>query len=291
MFIPEEDGEKNRDCERITREDIPCRLPSGQLRGRVGDLRINRAINDRLRSQHPNRCPQTVCHHHKNALRAAANLRICFPIDKQRAGNVEEIECNAVHDHRKDKHPHAVAGIAGPKQTEAKHPREHGHQHHPFDAETVQAERYQQDKTCFGHLRDRDQDIGVLYAESLFIEGDFGEGCNERIGVAVRDLQRYTEQHGENKEDGHLLFFEEAESTQAERTDERVRVGFTVDRATRKRERVGREQKSQYTGNGELLRSGLKSDQINQNHGADEPDRAEYANRREHFHRIQPGFV
>ena len=61
-------------------------------------------------------------------------------------------------------------------------PIQHGNQHHLLDAEAFQEERYQQDAECFGYLRQRNQDVGMLHSESAGIFGNTAETAD--VGIA-----------------------------------------------------------------------------------------------------------
>ena len=80
--------------------------------------------------------------------------------------------------------------------------------HHLLDAEAFQEERYQQDAECFGYLRQRNQDVGMLHSESAGIFGNTAETADVGVGKSVGNLQGNAQQHGENEENSHFLLLE-----------------------------------------------------------------------------------
>ena len=106
-------------------------------------------IDDGLCTQCTDGGTNTVCHQHEQTLRRGTDGRVGGFIHKQRTGDVEEVEGNAIDNHGKYEHPHAAARITQSEQTETKHPCEHGNEHHLLDAVALHEERNEQDAAGF----------------------------------------------------------------------------------------------------------------------------------------------
>ena len=64
----------------------------------------------------------------------------------------------------------------------------------------------------------------MSHGKRVGILGDAGKARDEGVGIAIGNLQRHTQQHGEDEEDGHLLLLEQGEGTQAEGINHRARL-------------------------------------------------------------------
>ena len=285
MFVPEKDGEQDGDHEGVTREDVPRGGPARNLGDGVG-IAVNETVNHELRSKRTDSGTEAVGHHHEHTLRTGTNLGTRLLIHKERATDVEEIERHAIDNHREDEKPHAVARVADSEKAETEHPCEHRHQHHILDTETAQAERNQQDTECFGNLRQRNQDVGVLHGKRVSILLHAGKGGYKGVGVTIGDLQRHTQQHRENEEDTHLLVLEKGECPQTERINKRLFLHILVDGAVGKRQGVKTENDTPCRTDKELAVIMLKTEQIDNPHGADETDGTKYTDGRESLHRV-----
>ena len=78
---------------------------------------------------------EAIGHHEEQALCAGPDIGVSLHFSVQRAGYVEEIECHAINNHRKDEHPQSVTGIAQAKQPEAEYPCKHADEHDFLDSE------------------------------------------------------------------------------------------------------------------------------------------------------------
>ena len=145
-------------------------------------------VHDLLRHHGSDSSTKTIGHHHEQTLCTRTDGHIGFLIDKQGARNVEEIERNAINQHRKDEHPYAIARITPSEQGKTKHPAIHGNKHDILDAEAFQGKRDEQQTEGFRELRERYQDIGMLHTEGIGIFRDAGETIEIRIGKSVRNL-------------------------------------------------------------------------------------------------------
>ena len=190
MLVLENQREDYRHAQGIAREDEPRGRPPGR-HGAHRALRVDEAVHHGLRTQGADRGADAVGHDHEKSLRRGADRHVGLVVHEERARDIEEVERHAVDDHREDEHPHAPAGVAQPEQSEAQHPREHGHKHHVLDPEALQAERDKQDAERLRHLRQRDQRIGVVGAERRSVFGYLAERGDERIGESVGNLQRH----------------------------------------------------------------------------------------------------
>ena len=66
--------------------------------------------------------------------------------NKQRTGNVEEVERHSIHDHGKNQHPQTGARITEAEQSETEYPGKHTDQHHLLDTKMSQEEWYSENK-------------------------------------------------------------------------------------------------------------------------------------------------
>lgn len=206
VFVLEYDGKHHSYGQCVDCKYVPCRLPLRYLRDIA--VEIYKVIHYRLCTQCADSGTETVCHDNEQSLCAGTDAPVGLSVNKQRTGYVEEIECHTVHNHGKYKHPYAASGIAHAEEPEAQYPCQHGNQHHLLDAEAFQEERYQQDAECFGYLRQRNQDVGMLHSESAGIFGNTAETADVGIGKSVGNLQGNAQQHGENEENSHFLLLE-----------------------------------------------------------------------------------
>lgn len=225
-------------------------------------------IDDGLRAERSDRGADAVGHDHEESLRRGADRRIGLLIDEERPRDVEEVEGHTIDDHRKDEHPHAVSGVAQAEESKTEHPGEHGHEHDVLDAEAFQAEGNEQDAERFGDLRQRDQRIGVVGAERGGIFGDVAETGDEGIRKAVGNLQRNTQQHREDEEQGHLLLLEEREGAQPEGLDQALALGRAADRTRRKGHGIEPESETQHGALDELHAGSLETGRIADEHRA-----------------------
>lgn len=110
-------------------------------------------------------------------------------LGKQRAGDVEEVERHAIHNHGEDEHPESAAGITPSEQGKTEYPGKHADEHDPFDAEVLQEEGNGQNKKGLAHLRDGEQDDRVLYSEGVGKLGYGGKRTQEEVAIGVCNLQ------------------------------------------------------------------------------------------------------
>ena len=150
MLVLEDKCKHYRNNQCIGCKHVPGRLPLCNLRNVT--VEIYKMIYHSLRAQRTDSGTETVCHDNEQALCTGTDSPVCLSINKQRAGYVEEIECNSINNHGKDEHPYAASRITHTEESETQYPCQHGNQHHLLDAETFQEERYQQDAECLGYL-------------------------------------------------------------------------------------------------------------------------------------------
>ncbi len=233
MFVFEHQCENDAHHECIGGEDEPCGAPVAQQVGLFAHGRPGaEAIDDCACGQRADRGADAVGHQHEKSLGRALNRAVGLALHEQCSRDVEEVERHAVDHHRTDEHPQSAAGIAQSEQPEAEHPGEHGDEHHLLDAEAFEEEGDEQDAERFGDLRKGGEGRGVVGADGA---GEFGgslEASDEGGGVAVGDLERDAQQHGEDEEEGHLALLEECESLQAEHLGEALLSGVAVGHGT-----------------------------------------------------------
>ena len=279
----ENHGENHGHHERVPCEDEP----------RIGPPVC---VHDGARGIRAEEGAETVGHNHKDALRRGADLAAGLLFDEERAGDVEEVECHAVDDHRKHEERRTRSRIADAEEPEAQHPGQHRNQHHFLNAETPEEERNQQNAERFGHLRQREQDHRVLHDGRIGILGHRSEVLNVAVAEGVGDLQSGAQQHREDEENGHPLLLEEREGPQAQRIDPRLLLRAALDGTPRQRERVGRQYERQQGRNvelplGELDLHAPDVRQVDEPHGGDESHGSPYADGREMLHGIEPGQI
>ena len=239
MFVAEDEGKHHCHHQRIRRKDKPCLTPSGHLRFRTAE--VHKTVHHRLCAQRTHRRTDTVCHDDEQSLCARTDGDIRFPVHKERAGYVEEIERHSIHQHGEDEHPHPAARVSQTEEAETQHPGHHGYQHHPFDAEPAQEERDEQDAAGLTHLRERNQQVGMLYPERIGVFRNGLETRDERVGESVGNLERNAQQHREDEEDSHLPLLEEQESVQAQRLHQRFPGTSLAHRTARQRVGIERQ--------------------------------------------------
>src|SRR5690554_816738 len=210
MLIVEDKREDDRKDQRVAREDKPNGLP-------VGDAVDGIMLDHPTAGHAAKERAEAVGHDHEESLGAGANLGAGFLLDKDRPGDIEEVESHAVDDHRQDQQVEAAGGVADAKERKARHPGEHTHDHDLLDAEALQEEGDGQDKERLGDLRNREQEVGVLHAKGVGVSG--AEAVQKRAAKGVGNLQGGAQKHREDKEDRHALFFKEHEGVQAHRAD------------------------------------------------------------------------
>ena len=67
----------------------------------------------------------------------------------------------------------------------------------------------------------------MVYTKGVGIFGYAFETCYKGVGKAIGDLQADAQQHGEEKEDGHLFLFEQREGTQPQLVGNAFTLGAT----------------------------------------------------------------
>ena len=146
-------------------------------------------IHHGLSTECAHRGSDSICHDHEEALRAVSLLRSCLLIDIERAADIEEIESDAVDNHRNDEEPHAASRVAETEEAEAEHPGKHSHQHHTLDAEAFQAERNQKDAESLTQLGERDKEVGITGEIIVGIGRYVLETRYEDVAITVGDLK------------------------------------------------------------------------------------------------------
>ena len=270
MFVFEDKGKHNGHYQCIGCKREPCGLPLGRLRHSA--VEVHKVVHHRLCTQRSDGGTQSVGHDDEQALGARADSLVRLTVNEQRARYVEEVESHSIDNHREQEHPDAAAWVARAEQAEAQHPCEHGDEHHPFDAEALQAERYQQDAERLRYLRQRDQDIGMLHAEGVGIFRYAAEAADVRVGKSVGDLQRHAQQHGEDEEDGHFLLLEQGEGAQAQRFDQRFALSSLACGAGGQSQGIASVHQADDGTGEELSVVVLQAQDVHQPHGADESD-------------------
>ena len=139
-------------------------------------------------------------------------------------------------------------------------------------------------------LMDCDEGVGVLHCQRVGECRIGGEGAQEGVRIAVGNLERCAEQHGEDEEHCELAVLEQAECLETEGLGKAL--GFAaVHFAGRHGECVCAEDERQYAGREQLgvvvlHRNSADLDEVGCEHAGDEAHGAEYAQRREFLHRI-----
>ena len=109
---------------------------------------------------------------------------------------------------------------------------------------------------------------------------------DEWIGKAIGNLQTYTQQHGEDKEDGHALLLEQREGTQSEGIHKTLGLTLGADRTCWQRKGIKEQNAADHTRSNKLILIGLESHQVDKPHHTDETYRTKHTNRRKVFYRI-----
>ena len=286
LRVLEEDPEEDAHDEGVAGEDEPGLGPGG-VRGLV-----HGGVHDGAGGEGADGGAEAVGHHHEQALGAGTDVLGGVLLHVQGTGDVEEVERETVHDATQDEEEDARhRRVTETEESEAAHPGEHRDQHHVLDAETLHRERDQEDTQGFGSLGNGDQRVGVLHGERVRESRVRGEGAEERVRVAVRDLQRGAQEHREDEEDRELRILEQRESLQAESLGETLVLLGLVDRAVRHRKGVAGQHEGQQARRDELRVAVLHRDpadvqEVGHEHRADEADGAEHPDGREFLHRV-----
>ena len=82
-----------------------------------------------------------IGHKHEQPLGACPDLYLRFPLDEERAGDIEEVESHPIDDHGEDQERETTAGIAYPKKPEPEHPGKDADQDDRLYPEFSQEER------------------------------------------------------------------------------------------------------------------------------------------------------
>ncbi len=248
-------------------------------------------IDYSLRAECAHCCADAVGHYHKEALSRRTDVFGSFFIYIQRARYIKEVESHAVDNHREDKEPHAVAGIAETEKAEAEYPCAHGHEHHGLDAVATQEERYQEYTECLAHLRYGDEGVGVVHAPCVGELRNRSETLYEGVGKTVGNLQGHTQKHGEYEEYGHVFLLEECECLESQGFRERFVATAFIDCAFRHGKRVQGHYKTENAGGDELSCCILVTGEVDKQHSAYKTDSTEHAHRREVLHAVEARFV
>ena len=168
--------------EGVACEDVPARGPLRHAIDGVG-------VDHRLGGECANSRADTIGHQHKQSLGGTSLLRVRVLLDKERSGDVEEVEGHAIDDHREDKHPHATARIAQGEEAEAQHPGHHGDEHDVLDAVALHKEGDEEDAAGLADLGERDEHIGMVDAEGVGVLGYVFKRGDKGVGEAVGDCR------------------------------------------------------------------------------------------------------
>ena len=95
----ENECEGDADSQREASEDEPASLPVTHEEGRLPDL-LPRAemVDDGTSRQRTNCGAEAIGHQHEQTLGRSLNLRRALTVDKDAAGDIEEVEGHAIHD-------------------------------------------------------------------------------------------------------------------------------------------------------------------------------------------------
>ena len=114
------------------------------------------------------------------------------------------------------------------------------------------------------------------------------ETGDEGIGIAVGDLQAHAQQHREDEEERHTTLAEQAESIESQSLNEVFAFALRCRGAGGKGQRIGCQQQTPSGGDEKLDFGALPARQVHNPHGNDEPNRAEDADGRKGFDRVEP---
>ena len=200
-------------------------------------------VNDGARRECADGGTEAICHQHEETLTRGAQFGRYLVVHKQAARYVEEVEGHSIDDAGEDEEDDArEGGVAHAEETKAQHPGHHGNEHHLLDAEAAQEEGDEQDAQGLGNLRERNEERGIVGRKTVGVFRLRNEMGDEGASIAVGHLQGHTQQHGEDEEEGHTLFAEEAEGVQSQHLRERT-ARFALDkRAGGEREAIEEQQ-------------------------------------------------
>ena len=131
----------------------------------------------------------------------------------------------------------------------------------------------------------------MLYAESVGERLNCAETGNERVGITIGNLQAHTEQHREDKENRHLLLFEQCKGLQPHCLHKRLALHFAFGRTLGHSERIERKQDAQSATDDKLQTILLETAQIHNPHCSDKTDRTKHTDRWKILDRIKPSFT
>ena len=161
---------------------------------------------------------------------------------------------------------------------------------------TQAKERYQQDTQGLGNLGEGYQHVGVLHSECTLVLGQIAEVGQERIGEAVGNLQRHSQEHREDEENSHLPLLEKGKGPQSHGVHQGLLLRRTVHRTLGQGQGIESQQDTECTRNhilhrGLLHGSAAEMHQIHEPHRADKAHCTPYPDRREILDRILPGLL
>ena len=90
-------------------------------------------VDDSLCHQCSDERAQTIGHHHKQALCAAADALVRLLIDEQRTRDIEEVKGYAIDKHRKQEKPYATARVTQSEEGKTQYPSEKRDKNHTLD--------------------------------------------------------------------------------------------------------------------------------------------------------------